>query len=356
MVLSILPDIYRNLDDTELSRRVAVAKARFGKELCILGHYYQRDDIVRFADHQGDSFTLAKAGSKTDAKWIVFCGVHFMAEASVMLAKSHQRVFLPDMDAGCPLSDMASIDQVEDAWNVLEKFEIAGEFLPITYMNSSALLKAFCGQRGGAVCTSSSAGRAFAWAFDQRKKIFFFPDENLGRNTAHAYGISPEDVVLWDPYAGSGGLGRDALMRARVIVWKGHCHVHTYFTVQQIQDARVKYPGCRVVVHPECVPDVVAAADGNGSTAYLKEFAEGAPLGSTVIIGTEINLVARLAREMPGKMIIPLARSLCPNMFKVSLADLCWTLDSLGEVNEVLVPDDIARNARIALERMLKFG
>lgn len=350
---AILPDRYRSLDDAELFRRIAEAKARLGERLCILGHYYQRDEVVRFADHEGDSFALAKAGAQTKAEFIVFCGVHFMAEASVILARSGQRVFLPDMDAGCPLADMAALDQVEDAWEALEAAKLAEEFLPVTYMNSSAALKDFCGRRGGTVCTSSSAGRAFDWVFRQGKKIFFFPDENLGRNTARDCGVPAEAVSCWDPHGVSGGLGPDALRRARAIVWKGFCHVHTFFTVGQIAEARKRYPRCRVIVHPECLPEVVMAADGNGSTAYLKKIAEDAPAGSMVVIGTEINLIARLAREHPEKKIVSLARSLCPNMFKISPADLCWTLEELGNVNEVFVPDEVAQGARLALERML---
>lgn len=342
--MNTLHEQYFKADDTELKRRIAEVKASLGSRLVILGHFYQQDQVIEFADHEGDSFSLAKAGAATDAEFIVFCGVKFMAEASVILAKPGQRVFLPDMDAGCPLSDMASIDEVEDAWTLLERAGAAGDFLPITYMNSSAELKSFCGQKGGTVCTSSSAARAFDWALKQGRRIFFFPDENLGRNTAREFGIKQMEIAC---------VGEGNWTGAKLVVWKGYCHVHTLFTEGHVKAAREKYPGCQVVVHPECSPQVVILSDGSGSTAYLKKYAEEAPAGSTVVIGTEINLVARLAKMHQGKRIVPLARSLCPNMFKVSLADLCFTLENLGDANEVFVPDDVAEGARIALDRML---
>lgn len=338
------------MTDIQISRRIKAIREKFGRDLCILGHYYQQDEVIEFADREGDSFALAKAGAETDAKFIVFCGVHFMAEASVILAKPGQRVFLPDMDAGCPMADMASIEDVEDAWEAIARAGVAEEFLPIVYMNSSAELKAFCGERGGTVCTSSSATRAFDWAMKQGKRVLFFPDENLGRNTALAFGIGLEEISTWN----RGGANDASIKNSRVIVWDGYCHVHTLFTVKHVEEARQKYPGCKVVVHPECFPEVVSLADGNGSTAYLKKYAEEAPAGSTVVIGTEINMVSRLARRCTDKKIVPLARSLCPNMFKISLADLCLTLEELGKVNEVFVPEDIAQGAKIALDRMLK--
>lgn len=352
--MSLLPEKYRSMDDSELQHRIAAVKRRFGSRLLILGHYYQCSEVIDFADHQGDSYALAKAGASSDAEWIVFCGVHFMAESSVILARPGQHVFLPDMDAGCPLADMASVEEVGDAWRVLDDMGIANDFLPITYINSSAALKAFTGRRCGCVCTSSSAASAFDWAIGKGKRIFFFPDENLGRNTAHAKGISDKEIAFWDPHDIEASAHRVKDMR--VVVWKGFCHVHTYFTTGHIEAARAKYPGCKIVVHPECYPNVVGLSDASGSTSFLKKYAEDAAAGLTVVIGTEINLVARLAREHPEKTIVPLARSLCPNMFKVSLADLCFTLDNLGKVNEVFVPDDILRDARVALERMLQIG
>lgn len=353
---TILPAKYQDIPDDELRQRIAALKKKLGRDLCILGHYYQRSEVAEFADHEGDSFALAKAGAGADARWIVFCGVHFMAEASVVLARGGQRIFLPDLDAGCPMADMANISEVEDAWSAFESEGVAKDFLPVVYMNSTAELKAFCGRKGGTVCTSSSAARAFDWAFRQGKKIFFFPDENLGRNTAHAFGVSENEIALWNPFEEPGKIELEKINKAHVVVWKGYCHVHTFFTPRHIEEARKKYPDCKVVVHPECDPKVVALSDGNGSTAFLKKIAEDAPPNSTVVIGTEINMVSRLAKNHPEKKIVPLARSLCPNMFKISLADLCWTLEDLGSVNEVFVSADIALDAKLALDRMLTLG
>ncbi len=351
-------DFYQSLDSAELRRRVAEVKKKYGSRLLILGHYYQQDEVIEFTDRQGDSFALAKAGAgNNDAEFIVFCGVHFMAEASCILARKGQRVFMPDPSAGCPLADMADIEQVEDAWEALEKTVhpelVEGSIMPVTYINSSAELKAFCGKHGGIVCTSSNAGAAFDWAAKQKRRMFFFPDEHLGRNTANAKGIGRNEMVVWDPLAVNAGVDPERLAEARIILWKGHCHVHTFFNVEHVKNAREKYKGCRIAVHPECTEDVVKASDANGSTSFLKKYAEEAPAGSTVVIGTEINLVNRLARENPSKKIVPLARSLCPNMFKTSLADLCYTLEGLPNVNEIHVPEFIAKDARVALERML---
>jgi quinolinate synthase len=352
MTTSVLPDEYQSLSADELTRRIVAVKERMGSDLCILGHYYERDEVVALSDRQGDSFALAKTGSETDATNIVFCGVYFMAEASVVLAKPGQRVFIPDVDAGCPLADMADIDQVEAAWAAIESAGMADDIVPITYMNSSAALKAFCGKRGGMVCTSSSAGRAFDSVFSEGKRVFFFPDENLGRNTGHAAGISDEDMTLWNPYE-IDDCSDCAALDARVILWKGFCHVHTIFSAEHVREARAKYPGCSVVVHPESLPEVVDISDGNGSTAYLKKYVEDAAPGSTLVIGTEINMVSRLANENPDKKVVPLMRSLCPNMFKISLGKLCHTLENLGEIGEVFVTEDIKENAKKALDRML---
>ncbi len=350
MATSILPDEYQSLSTDELVRRIVAVKERMGSDLCILGHYYERDEVVELADHQGDSFLLAKAGSETDATNIVFCGVYFMAEASVVLAKPDQRVFIPDLNAGCPLADMADIDQVEEAWSAIESAGMSDNIIPITYMNSSAALKAFCGERGGMVCTSSSALRAFEKVFADGKRVFFFPDENLGRNSAHTAGISDDKLSLWNPYEEMGG---SASLDARVILWKGFCHVHAIFSAEHVRDAREKYPGCKIIVHPESLPEVVDICDGSGSTAYIKKYVEDADPGSTVVIGTEINMVARLAGEHSDKKIVPLMRSLCPNMFKISLGKLCYLLENLGDVGEVFVSDDIRKNAKKALDRML---
>lgn len=364
---------YQSMDREELKKRVADVKKRLGGRLLILGHYYQQDEVIEFSDRQGDSFALAKAGAASkDAEFIVFCGVHFMAESSCILAsrvgedlsspsgrlKSPpprlQRVFMPDPDAGCPLADMANIEQVEDAWAALEDAGVSKDIVPITYINSSAELKAFCGKNDGLVCTSSNAGKAFDWALSKKRKIFFFPDEHLGRNTANAKGFKKSDMVVWDPLETAGGVNPKALADAKIILWKGHCHVHTFFNLEHVKHAREKYPGCKIIVHPECTEDVVKASDANGSTSFLKKYAEDAPSGSTVVIGTEINLVNRLARENPAKKIVPLARSLCPNMFRTSLADLCYTLENLPHVNEIEVPAYIIDEAKIALQRMLE--
>lgn len=338
----------------ELQKRVKAARERYGKKLVVLGHYYQQDEVIEFSDRQGDSYALAKAGAENkDADIIVFCGVLFMAEASVILARKGQKVYMPDPTAGCPLADTADVNQVEQAWMAIEGAGIADKVIPVTYMNSTAALKAFCGKKGGTVCTSSNAKNAYDWVLSQNKKIFFFPDEHLGRNTANAKGFKREDVVLWDPLKPRGGIDPHDLKEAKVILWKGFCHVHTFFTIDHVKQAREKYPGCLIAVHPECTEDVVNASDANGSTSFLKKYVEEAKPGSTIVIGTEINMVNRLARQNPDKKVVPLARSLCPNMFKTSLTDLCYTLEELPSVNEISVPKFIADDAKVALERML---
>ncbi len=345
---------YQKLSRSELIEIVKKNKQRYGQQLFILAHYYQSDDIVNLSDAQGDSFALASKGAQnTEAQYIVFCGVRFMAEASAILANAKQRVFIPDIDAGCPLADLADIDQVEQAWQALQEVGVAQNIIPITYMNSSSQLKAFCGKNGGLVCTSSNATQAFDWAFKQKPKIFFFPDEHLGRNTCNANNISKTETVLWDPLQEHGGVTKQDLKNAKVILWKGFCHVHTFFTLEHIKQAREKYPGCKIAVHPECPSEVVQAANGNGSTSYLKKFVEEDGSGKTLVIGTEINMVARLAKQNPDKKVVPLARSLCPNMFKTSLADLSYVLENLPNVNEISVPEHIRNDAKMALERML---
>jgi quinolinate synthase len=349
----IMPDEYRSLGEAEFKRRIASAKQKLGSDLAILGHYYQRDEVVEFADHEGDSFELSRFGASTPATHIVFCGVRFMAEAARILASERQRVYLPNLEAGCPLSDMADIEHVESAWKVMEHAGATSNLLPIVYVNSSAELKAFCGSHGGTICTSSSAAKAFAWAEAQGRRVFFLPDMNLGLDTSIARDIRRGEIAIWDSLAADYESQVDAAKDARAIVWKGYCHVHTFFTAEQIAEARKNYPGCRVVVHPECVPEVVALSDANGSTSFIKEYAENAPAGSSIIIGTEINFVNRIARKNSDKVILPLARSLCPNMFRTSLADLCFTLERIGEVNEIAVPATVKGEARLALDRML---
>lgn len=345
---------YHNLTDDEIRVRILAAKEKLGKRLMILGHYYQQDSVIQFADATGDSYALAKAGAQnSDAEYIVFCGVGFMAEVSTILAAPGQKVFMPDPDAGCPLADMADGEQVEAAWSQLDALGIAGDVMPITYVNSSAELKAFCGKHGGTVCTSSSAVQAFDWAMKQRSRVFFFPDEHLGRNTAHKKGFADDQMVLWDPLERNGGVGVEMLGEARVILWKGYCHVHTFFTTDHVKMSRKKYPGCLIAVHPECTADVVDASDTDGSTSFLIKYAHDAPAGSTVVIGTEINLVNRLVNELTDKKIVPLARSLCPNMYKSSIRDLCYTLECFPESHQVEIPEYIQVDARLALERML---
>ncbi len=350
----ILPEKYLGMEEGELKDRVLSAKNRLGKKVCILGHYYQRSEILDFADVEGDSYALAKEGAKSPAEFIVFCGVHFMAESSVILTNEGQRVFMPNLKAGCPLADFASIYELERAFFELEKEGLSNDFLPVVYMNSSAAVKAFAGRRGGIVCTSSSVKRAFDWVNKQNKKVFFLPDRNLCLNTCFAAGVSRDQVLVWDQFERLGGLESRMLSQARVIAWNGYCHVHTVFTPEHVRTAREKYPDAKVVVHPECDPKVVSLSDASGSTSFIKEFADTAPGGSTVVVGTEINFVSRLAVLNPDKKIVPLARSLCPNMFRTSLADLLWTLEELPRVNEVFVDPATADGANLALKRMLE--
>lgn len=350
----ILPEKYQGITEGELKRRIGAVKNKLGDNLVILGHHYQRDDVYNFADFTGDSFKLAQdAARQKKARYIAFCGVHFMAEAARILCSKDQQVFLPDMDAGCPMADMATIDEVEAAWASLSEMTDVSKIIPITYMNSAASIKAFCGENGGIVCTSSNAGRLFDWAFSRGEKILFLPDEHLGRNTARAKGIRDDQVSLWRREEADGGLTRKEVEKGRIIVWNGFCHVHTFFTVDQVGSARKKYPGCKIIVHPECPQEVVIASDTTGSTEQIKKYVENAPKGSVIIVGTEINMVSRLGAQNRDKTVVPLSRSLCPNMFKISLNDLCWTLEELGNVNEIFVSHDIAKHAKTALQRML---
>ena len=353
----ILPEKYQGISEEELKDRIRVQKDKWGADLVILGHHYQRDEVYQFADFTGDSFKLAQdAARQGNARYIVFCGVNFMAEAARILCSDSQRVFLPDHDAGCPMADMATLEEVEDAWDVLSRITDISEIIPVTYMNSSAAIKAFCGAHGGIVCTSSNAGKIFDWAFSKGEKILFFPDEHLGRNTAREKGIPGKDVSLWKREEDNGSLSENDIAGAKVIVWNSYCHVHTHFMIDHIIEARKKYPDAKVIVHPECPEEVVMNSDASGSTEQIIRYVEAAAAGSTIIVGTEVNMVGRLAGRHKNKRVFPLDRSLCPNMFKISLADLCWTLEELGSVNKVHVPTEIAENARIALERMLSHG
>jgi len=341
-------------EEQEQVARIRALKARLGPELLILTHHYQRLEIVDLGDFRGDSFGLSrKAAADREARFIVFCGVHFMAESAAILSRPHQAVQIPDLRAGCQMADMVDLGQVEAAWAELRDVAGPGAVVPVVYMNSEAALKAFCGRHGGCVCTSSNARPALSWGLSSGKKVFFFPDQHLGRNTGNQLGLGPGDMVVWDPELPLGGLGPEAVRRARLILWDGYCHVHTCFRVEHVQRMKAAFPGALVVVHPECTQAVVALADACGSTGFIVNYVQQAPPGSTIIIGTEINLVRRLALEHPDKQVLDLAYSLCPNMFRINLENLLRTLENLGEVNVVTVPEAIKAEAWLALDRML---
>jgi quinolinate synthase len=361
-----LPQEYRTASPQELSDRIRAAKKTLGDRAVVLGHFYQRDEVVQYADFVGDSFQLANAAkARPEVEAIVFCGVHFMAETADILTGAHQSVILPNLAAGCSMADMADIDSVEECWEQLE--EVYGTqpdadgrvpVIPVTYMNSSAALKAFCGENGGIVCTSSNASTVLDWAFARGQRVLFFPDQHLGRNTAKHMGITEEQMPLWNPHRPLGGNDVARLADARVILWHGFCSVHKRFTVQQIENARAEYPGVRVIVHPECPAPVVDAADEYGSTDYISKAIAAAPAGSTFAIGTEINHVQRLAAQHPEHTIFCLDSVVCPcsTMYRIHPGYLAWVLEGLvrGEVlNQISVPEKTAAPARIALERML---
>jgi quinolinate synthase len=356
-----IPLFYAEMDGEELDRRITAAKAELGNRLVILGHHYQRDEIIKYADYRGDSFKLAQnAAARPEADYIVFCGVHFMAESADILSGPHQQVILPNPAAGCSMADMANIAEVEECWEMLldQLGEDAG-IIPITYMNSAANLKAFCGRHGGVVCTSSNAPKVMQWAFRQGQHVLFFPDEHLGRNTALAYGIPAEQMFVWnpkDPLASD--TADEEIARAKIILWKGYCTTHMRFSLQQVEKARAEYPGIKVLVHPECRQEVVAAADLYGSTEYIIEQIEKAPAGSQWAVGTEINLVRRLAQAHPEQLIFCLDPIVCPcsTMYRIHPAYLAWVLEALLKdevINRVSVDEETAHWARVALERML---
>jgi quinolinate synthase len=346
-----------------MDQRIREAKEILSKECVILGHHYQRDEVIRFADYRGDSYRLSQMAAKADGRYIVFCGVHFMAESADVLARKGQSVVLPDLNAGCSMADMAEISQVEDAWEQFVNLGLTDDegngITPLTYMNSTAAIKAFCGERGGVVCTSSNCKSAFQWGFERNEKIFFLPDQHLGRNTGYAMGIPLDEMVVWDPYQLQGGQTAERLRKAKVILWKGHCSVHQRFLPEHVDKVRAKYPGMQVIVHPECRWEVCQKADGIGSTDYLIKRVKEAPTGSAFAIGTEIHLINRVAKEHPDKHVITLDDSgcLCTTMFRISPQHLCWALENLVEgnvVNPIKVKDSVKQWARVALDRMLE--
>jgi quinolinate synthase len=360
-----LPERYLSLSDEEMDRRILAAKGTLGRRLVILGHHYQRDEVIKFADYIGDSFKLAGQVSRhPDAEFIVFCGVHFMAESADVLSGDDQKVILPDLAAGCSMADMADPEQLEQCWSDLQQMGVLNDStcVPVTYINSAASIKAFCGEHGGVVCTSSNAAATLRWAWERGERILFLPDQHLGRNTAHKLGIPLDQMVVWDPNEIWGGLEPDAVERARIILWKGHCSVHTRFTVRQIENIRAQHPGVRVIVHPEVPLDVVQAADDSGSTEYIIKTVSESPIGSVWAVGTEIHLVNRLARQMqPDRTVLSLDQfgCLCSTMFRVSPNHLLWALEGLvdGEVhNRIVVPDHQKHWTKVALDRMLSIS
>ncbi|HXE31917.1 MAG TPA: quinolinate synthase NadA [Terriglobales bacterium] len=356
-------DNYLRYPDEALDGRIAELRRQLGKRVLLLAHHYQREEVVRFADYRGDSFRLAQRGLEhPEAEFIVFCGVHFMAESADILRAPGQQVILPDLNAGCSMADMAEYPQVLEAWEQIEEWGLAERFMPITYMNSTAAIKAFCGEKGGLVCTSSNAPGAFRWGFAQRPQIFFLPDQHLGRNTGVKLGLGLNEMTVWDPRQRHGGLSREALAQTKVLLWKGHCSVHQRFKPEHVDKWRRQEPGIRILVHPECSHEVVANADLVGSTDYIIRQIAAAPAGTRWAIGTELHLVHRLAKEFPTQLISPLDNDGCPvcsTMFRISPQHVAWTLDNLVQgqvVNRVVVKEQVKHWARVALNRMLAVG
>lgn len=346
--------------DPSLVARAEAARKALGARAMILGHHYQRDEVIAFADITGDSFKLAQAAAEnTAAEFIFFCGVHFMAESADILTNESQKVILPDLAAGCSMADMATANQVNDAWVVFEKLGIANQTIPVTYMNSSAAIKSFTGKNGGTVCTSSNAERAMRWAFDKGEKVFFLPDQHLGRNTAVLkLGLKLSDCVVWNPWKTNGGLTDQEILDAKVILWRGHCSVHGRFSVDNINEVRSRIPGIKVISHPECQHDVIKNSDVVGSTEMIIKTVTAAPAGSAWAVGTELNLVKRLAAQNPDKQVVFLDKTVCycSTMNRIDLPHLVWAMESLVDgrvVNQITVDAETAKNARVALERML---
>ncbi len=351
---------YQNLAPSELAARITKARQLLGERVLILGHNYQRDEVIEHADLRGDSLLLAKyAQQYAERPYVVFCGVHFMAETADVLSRSQQTVILPDMAAGCSMADMAAIEQVEQCWETLGRILPVDEtVMPVVYVNSAAILKAFCGEHGGLTCTSSNARAVIEWSWARREKILFFPDEHLGRNTGNKMGLLPEQMIVWDPALPNGGNTVDAIIKARLILWRGHCSVHQMFQPAHVDYFRKQYPGINVIVHPECHEDVVNKADLVGSTEYIIRTVKAAPAGSLWAVGTELNLVNRLKREQADKQVFFLSSTVCQcaTMYRIDAPHLCWALENLVDghvVNHIVVPSDEKHWAKVALDRMM---
>jgi quinolinate synthase len=351
-------DSYLLVPDNALDDRIAAAKARLGRDVVILGHHYQRDEVVKFADFRGDSLKLSFQASQAEGRYIVFCGVHFMAESADILRREHQTVILPDLNAGCSMADMADIGQVEACWSELSSLLDSRKVIPVTYMNSTAAIKSFTGEHGGSVCTSSNAAGVMNWAFENGEKVLFLPDEHLGRHTGYRMGIPLEQMIVWDPCQEFGGNTPEAIRSARIILWKGYCSVHQRFTPQQVERVRREHPGIRVIAHPECRFEVAEAADQIGSTEGIITAIKASPAGTEWAVGTEIHLVNRLSKELQDHKVISLDPSVCvcTTMFRITPQHLLWVLENLGEgnvVNRISVDERTRHHARVALDRML---
>ena len=351
-------DSYLLVPDNTLDDRIAAAKARLRNDVVILGHHYQRDEVVKFADFRGDSLKLSYQAAEAQGRYIVFCGVHFMAESADILRRPHQMVILPDLNAGCSMADMADIGQVEACWDELSSLIDPGKIIPVTYMNSTAAIKAFTGEQGGSICTSSNAAAVMKWAFERGEKVLFLPDEHLGRNTGYRMGVPLERMIVWDPYQEFGGNTPEAIRNARIILWKGYCSVHQRFTLRQVERIRREHPGIRVIVHPECRFQVAQAADEIGSTEGIIKAITASPAGTEWAVGTEIHLVNRLGKEFRDRNVISLDPSVCvcTTMFRITPQHLLWALENLGEghvVNRISVDERTRHYARVALDRML---
>jgi len=351
---------YQELPPEELFERIVTAKKTLGSQVLVLGHNYQRDEVIVHADLRGDSLILSKlAAERSEFPNVVFCGVHFMAETADILSRSNQTVILPDLAAGCSMADMAAIEQVDECWDALSQVLAVEEMVtPVVYVNSAADLKAFCGEHGGVTCTSSTAKAVMDWAWSRREKILFFPDEHLGRNVANKMGFPKDEMIVWDPFKDNGGNTVDAIRKARLILWKGHCSVHQMFQSAHVDYFRKQYPGIQVIVHPECHEDVVNKADQVGSTEFIIQTVSKAPAGTTWVVGTELNLVNRLKAEQTDKQVFFLSPMVCrcATMYRIDAAHMCWCMENLAQgnvVNQIVVPEDEKVLAKIALDRMM---